>query len=252
MEEGGLVWWMTFSFTSCGWCVRCLPADSAAWPVFKCKHWSKHRGKGGGDKHQLRPRPQRQARLSLLVSMHSPQHGRRHCGSEHGEIKHRLCCWPHGYSIRILLASVQALDNKLDVLRTRISFQQNIRNCNGRILGSTIQPGEDIVFLSTDINLPGEWTGWWCSPASASPSCWCWISGRSAAATSSSSPLCSSSGLPDYLPAGPQRATAVLHLGGHTALHPQGHHQSHHGQRLPGVHCGSVLWSPCLDGQSCT
>ncbi len=37
----------------------------------------------------------------------------------------------------------------------------------------------------------GQWTGWWCSPASASTSCWCWRSGRSVAATSSSLPSCS-------------------------------------------------------------
>ncbi len=88
------------------------PADSAAWlvKVFKCKHQSKHRGKGGGDKHQLWSWPQ--ARPSLLPSMHSPQHVRKHWGGR-GGIKHRLRFQPHGCSISILLTSVHALDNKL-------------------------------------------------------------------------------------------------------------------------------------------
>lgn len=37
------------------------------------------------------------------------------------------------------------------------------------------------------------WTGWWCSPASTTTSCWFWKSRRSTRATSSSSPWCCSS-----------------------------------------------------------
>ncbi len=125
------------------------PANSAAWSVevFKCKHRSKHWGKGGGNKHQVQPWPHRHARRSLLSSMHPPQHGRKHQGGC-GGIKH----WPHGSSLpSILLANVQALDNKLDGLHAHISFQWDIRNCNvlcftktwlnPQILDSAIQPG---------------------------------------------------------------------------------------------------------------
>ncbi len=91
--------------------VDSLPADSAAWPVkvFKCKHG----GKGGGDKLQLRPGPQRQARPPLLRSLYSPQHG----GNTEVDVEGlNSDCGPG-----------QALDNKLDDLGARTSFQQDIR-----------------------------------------------------------------------------------------------------------------------------
>ncbi len=115
--------WLTHSF---------VDSPPAAWPVevFKFKHRSKHRGKGGVDKHQLQPQPHRQARPSLLPSMHPPQHRRKHRG-KHGGIKHRLQSRPHGSSLSsILLPNVQALDNKLDNLHACISFQWDIRNFN--------------------------------------------------------------------------------------------------------------------------
>ncbi len=107
-----------------------LPAASAAWPVkvFKCNHQSKHRGKGGGDRHQLRPQPRGRARPYPLPSMHSPQHWRKHRGRR-GGIKHQLRYRPHEYSISILLSSVHVFDNKLDGLLARVSFQRGIRCC---------------------------------------------------------------------------------------------------------------------------
>ncbi len=96
--------------------------------------------------------------------MHLPQHRRKHRGGR-GGFKHHLRSQAHTSSLpSILLANVKALDNKLDRFRTRISFQRDIRNCNvlcftetwlnPGILDSIIQPGEDIVFLVMDINLP--------------------------------------------------------------------------------------------------
>ncbi len=114
----------TYSFVDSSCCLCWLVE------VFKCKHWSKHQAKGEGDKHQIQPRLQKQARPSLLPSMHSLQNGRKHRGSKGGEIKHQLRSRPQRYSISILLARVQALDNKLYGLRARISFQRVIRNCN--------------------------------------------------------------------------------------------------------------------------
>ncbi len=72
-------------------------------------------------------------------------------------LKIRLRSWPHGSSLpSILIAYVQALDNKLDNLCARISFQQDIRNCNvlcftetrlnPGILDSAIQPGGTYCF----------------------------------------------------------------------------------------------------------
>ncbi len=79
--------------------------------------------------------------------MQLPQQVRKHRGGR-GGIKHQ----PHGSSLpSILLANVQALDNKLDDLCAHISFQWDIRNCNvlcftetwlnPGIPDSTIQPG---------------------------------------------------------------------------------------------------------------
>ncbi len=103
------------------------------------------------------------------------------------------------FSISILLASAQALDNKLDGLCARINFQRDIRNCNVLCFiktwlnsgkpDSAIQPGEDFMLLSTDINLPSM------VDSVMMQSCF----GRSAAATSSSSPSCNS-GRPRTLP----------------------------------------------------
>ncbi len=56
-------------------------------------------------------------------------HGRKHQDGR-GRVKHRMRSRPHEYSISILRASVQMLDNKQDDLHARISFQQNIRNRN--------------------------------------------------------------------------------------------------------------------------
>ncbi len=119
-----------------------------------CKHRSKHWGKGGGGKHQLRPESHRQARPSLLPFMHLPKHGRKHRGGC-GGIKHRLWSQPHGYSMpSILLASVQVL-NKLD-------SHQDIRNCNVFYFTETWlsagipdSPREDVESLATDISLLG-------------------------------------------------------------------------------------------------
>ncbi len=148
-------------------------------------------------------------RPSLLPSMHPPQHGRKHQGKRRG-INHRLRSWPHGSTLSsILPANVRALDNELDDLRARISFQRDIRNCNillfnrnlakswntGQRPGQHHSPrGRTLCSWQWTSTCRAQWTGWWCSPASASSSClcWCW---RSTTATSSSSPSCSSSGL---------------------------------------------------------
>ncbi len=141
------------------------------------------------------------------------------------------------------------LDNKLDDLHARISFQWDIRNCNvlcftktwlnPEILDSAIQPGEVHC-------VPGHKQ----QPAgcdvlgddAASSSCWCWRSRRSMAATSSSSPL--SSGF-----SGSHKQAVNfaywLELNRHqhcltwedyAMLHPLGHRHDHHEQGLPGVH----------------
>ncbi len=95
---------------------------------FQMSHRGKYWGKGGRDKHQPQFWPHRHARPSLLPFMHPPQHGRKHRGGR-GGTGHWLRSRLHGYSISILL-HVQALNNKLDGLRARISFQWDIRSCN--------------------------------------------------------------------------------------------------------------------------
>ncbi len=118
----------------------------------------------------------------------------------------------------------------MDYLRACISFQRDIRNCNvlcfietwlsPGIQDSAIQPGGRHCVPGNE-HQPARWTRWWCGPASASSSCWCWRSRRSTTAVSCTSTLCSSSGL--------ARRPRT------SALHPRGHWHGHHKQRLPGV-----------------
>ncbi len=71
-----------------------------------------------------------QARPSLCPSLHSSQHRRRKHRGKRGGININIQSRPHWASLpSILLANVQALDNKLDDLRAHISFQRDI-NCN--------------------------------------------------------------------------------------------------------------------------
>ncbi len=63
----------------------------------------------------------------LCPSLNPSQHHRRKHRGKRGGIKHRLRSRPLP---SILRANVQVLDNKLEDLRARISFQQDIRNCN--------------------------------------------------------------------------------------------------------------------------
>ncbi len=55
---------------------------------------------------------------------------KKHCGNSAG-IRNRLRKRAHSPSLpSILLANVQSLENKMDDLRARISFQRDIRDCN--------------------------------------------------------------------------------------------------------------------------
>ncbi len=80
-----------------------------------------------------------------------------------------ISTWPHGCSLpRILLADVQALDNKLDDHRTHINFQWDIKNCNNfcfaeawlnpGIPDSATQPGGG-HFVPGHGHQPARWTG---------------------------------------------------------------------------------------------
>ncbi len=86
-----------------------------------------------------------------------------------------------------------------------------------------------------------QWTGWWCGPALASSSCWCWRSGRSArsAAATGVVLLFGTWGIDQglCLPAGP---LAPPDLRGSAALHTWGHCHSHHKHWL--VFTFSLLW----------
>ncbi len=224
------------------------PADSAAWlvEVFKCKHQSKYGGKGGKDTH-------RQARPSLLPSMHPPQHGRRHQGGR-GGIGHRLRSRLHGSSLSgILLANVQTLDGELNGLHARVGFHCDAGNCGvlcltkawlePGVLDSTIQPGGGHWSWPCTSACWVRWTGWWCSPASASSSRWCWGSGRSVAVLRRCAARRDSRvGRGLRLLAGAQRVPALLDLRGPAALHPRGHRHGHHEQQLLGFRF-SLLWS---------
>ncbi len=71
--------------------------------------------------------------------LHNPR-GRRfkkHCGKSAG-ILNRLRNRAHSPPLpSILLTNVQSLENKMDDLRARISFQQDIRDCNILYLSET-------------------------------------------------------------------------------------------------------------------
>ncbi len=59
--------------------------------------------------------------------LNNPRRRRKHCGIRAG-IRNRLRKRAHGPPLpSILLANVQSLENKMDDLRARISFQQDIR-----------------------------------------------------------------------------------------------------------------------------
>ncbi len=60
----------------------------------------------------------------------NPRRRRKHCGKRAG-IRNRLRERAHSPPLpSILLANVQSLENKMDDLRARISFQWDIRDCN--------------------------------------------------------------------------------------------------------------------------
>ncbi len=62
--------------------------------------------------------------------LNNPRRRRKHCGRRAG-IRNRLRKRAHSSPLpSILLANVQSLENKMDDLRARISFQWDIRDCN--------------------------------------------------------------------------------------------------------------------------
>ncbi len=62
--------------------------------------------------------------------LNNPSRRRKHCGRRAG-IRYRLRERAHSPPLpSILLANVQSLENKMDDLRARISFQRDIRDCN--------------------------------------------------------------------------------------------------------------------------
>ncbi len=71
--------------------------------------------------------------LEILRNTENKGHRRRnkkHCGKNAG-IRNRLRKRAHSPPLlSILLANVQSLENKMDDLRARISFQRDIRDCN--------------------------------------------------------------------------------------------------------------------------
>ncbi len=64
------------------------------------------------------------------VHLNNPRRRRKHRG-RHAGIRNRLRKRAHSPPLpSILLANVQSLENKMDDLRARISFQRDIRDCN--------------------------------------------------------------------------------------------------------------------------
>ncbi len=62
--------------------------------------------------------------------LNNPRRRRKHRGRRAG-IRNRLRIRAHSPPLQsILLANVQSLENKMDDLRARISFQRDIRDCN--------------------------------------------------------------------------------------------------------------------------
>ncbi len=62
--------------------------------------------------------------------LNNPRRQRKHRGKRAG-IRNRLRKRAHSPPLpSILLANVQSLENKMDNLRARISFQRDIRDCN--------------------------------------------------------------------------------------------------------------------------
>ncbi len=62
--------------------------------------------------------------------LNNPRRQRKHCGRRAG-IRNRLRKRAHNPPLpSILPANVQSLENKMDDLRARISFQRDIRDCN--------------------------------------------------------------------------------------------------------------------------
>ncbi len=69
--------------------------------------------------------------------LNNPRRRKKHCGKRAG-IRNRLRERAHSPPLSsILLANVQSLENKISDLRTRISFQQDIRDCNILCLSET-------------------------------------------------------------------------------------------------------------------
>ncbi len=81
----------------------------------------------------LSPNPVPSWPLEILRNVENKGHRRRnkkHCGNSAG-IRNRLRKRAHSPPLpSILLANVQSLENKMDDLRARISFQRDIRDCN--------------------------------------------------------------------------------------------------------------------------
>ncbi len=102
----------------------------------------------------------------------NPRRRKKHRGRRAG-IRDRLRKRAHSPPLpSILLANVQSLENKMDDLRARISFQRDIRDCNILCLSETwlspsvpdtaVTPSDNFSVLRTDKNSRGPKNqGWW-------------------------------------------------------------------------------------------
>ncbi len=92
--------------------------------------------------------------------LNNPSRRRKHCGRRAG-IRNRLRKRAHSPPLpSILLANVRSLENKMDDLRARISFQRDIRDCNilcltetwltPTVLDTAVMPSDNFSVLRMD------------------------------------------------------------------------------------------------------
>ncbi len=86
--------------------------------------------------------------------LNNPRRRRKHRG-KHAGIRNRLRKRAHSPPLlSILLANVQSLENKMDDLRARISFQRDIRDCNIFCLTETwLTPSVPVVTPSDNFSV---------------------------------------------------------------------------------------------------
>ena len=107
-----------------------------------------------------------------LIPEADPKHSRRMRGTRSGLLVRPRRHAHHPPLPSILLANVQSLDNKVDELRVRSSFQRDIRDCNilcftetwlsWYILSESVQPGFSVHRAYMHIYLSGNKGGGVC------------------------------------------------------------------------------------------